>query len=171
MDSRSTHLSLAMTSDRTSLRRKRDEGVWCDMKSSHLVTWSLAICMICPALACAEWNGTHHLGRWFGYGFGDGYHSCPCPASCGSAAGCNPLSLGYPVAIAPRYETGRDINTRQIDATAPSRFASIWTTSALPTFHGTPAKTVARTSPPSETRSDPIRSAQQQLPMIRRLPN
>jgi hypothetical protein len=54
--------------------------------------------MLMASRADAGWDCLTDFCRWTGYGFGDGYHRCPCPPSSVSPArcGCDPLGLNGP---------------------------------------------------------------------------
>ena len=57
-------------------------------------------------LANAEWNAGHwtNFGRWWGFGFGDGYHSCPCvPNDCGIFEGEHHVTSGGCASTTPRH--------------------------------------------------------------------
>lgn len=68
-------------------------------------------------------NGGHYqrFARWFGYGFGDGYHACPCPRGqgaglfggghCAGGGECGPCGPTFPFSSngrVPACESGCD---------------------------------------------------------------
>jgi len=149
------------------------------MRSICIGRWIVALILLSPSVVRAEWNPSEHFGRWIGYGFGDGYHRCPCPATCESSQppwfaltaqprdGSPPSASGLPVARQP-----------ELPATHATRRRGTWSASALPAVPSpyplpldvrSPGRATAINSPAASPSTDAVRSATRPA-TIRRLP-
>ncbi len=119
----------------------------------------LLLILIVAMLACGpvhgEWTWHQTAGRWTGYGFGDGYHNCPCPPAATHGHGCLCQRLGL---MTPCSSCGCGSNGEQAGAcdaglscanARPATPTSPFSASLIPARAWAPPPVAARDASPA----------------------